>query len=272
MNKVIPYVIILILSAGLSFFLGALFLGSKISINTDGSKTEAVESSDIKSGEAPKAPAGKEPPVVKASADAADNEDTEISPERKKGSFLSFLFPSLDSEKGLQKKLSDKQIEISGIKTVLSASGTSYITNKLIDMMLFASAATAFNKIFLFTANHLILIVVIPIFIIISIILMILNKNKKITSKLIIKTVVYSLIIIFILPASFYISGFAEKLILNDYINSIVTAISEKGADLTSLTINYFAIFLFTNLIIPALIVIGVIGIVIYFKKRLLTG
>ena len=272
MNKVILYIIILILAAGLSFFLGAFILGSKLTIKTDEIRNETAAEEEIHV-------AAAEEHVLKGKdkteeiVEQIEDIDT-AAPERKKGAVLTFLFPPIDSEKGLQKRLSDKQDEISGIRGILSSAGTahtSYAVNKMNDLFLFASGIISFNKILLFTANHLILIIVIPIFILISIILMIVNKDKRITPKLIIKTALFSLIIIFILPASFYLSGFAEKFILSDYISSITAAMNEKDADLIDPALNYFTIFIFTYLIIPALIVIGAVCIVIYFKKRLLT-
>ena len=251
----IPYIIILILAMGLSFFLGAFILGPKVALKTDDAKKETVieELEDV-----------KEEVILEELIDDAD-----VQPG-KKSAGLSFLFPGIDSEKGLQKTLADKSGEINGIRTILDTRAADTAIKKMSDNFLFASGVIAFEKYLLFIAGHIILIIVIPVFIIISVILIIANKDKRKTAKLIIKTVVFSLIIIFILPASFYLSALAEKTMLSHNITSLVSSIETNSGNFADSALNYFVIFIFVYIVFPVLIITGLICLVKYFKKRLL--
>jgi len=267
MSKIIPYIIILILAAALSFFIGAYTLGARFSSGT-GNITETAEKAIVEEAETIIEEAAQIVPE-----DQADDTDAPA-PVRKKGAVASFFFPDIDSDKGLQKKLTDKSIEISGIREVLDSAGASHSSDsplhKMSGALLFASGVIAFEKYLLFTASRILLFVITPIFIIISVVLMIINRDKRITPKLIFKTIFFSLIIIFILPVSFYLSALIENILFSGNINYLIALINE-GAGLIGSAMNYFIIFIFTFIIFPASIITGIICVIKYFKKRLLS-
>jgi len=316
MNKTILYIIILILAAGLSFFLGAFFLGPKLTLNT-GSQVKTAEEA-----------AAEEIVVDEITQDQTDDIDSsaqETSPQdifvRRKGAAASFFFPDIDSEKGLQNLLTVKSNEISGIRTVLNTAGGVFnviqaahpgngeflapvdsTVNKVSGMLLSASGVIAFEKHLLFAAGHVILIVFIPVYIIISVILMIINRDKKKNKKLLIKTILFSLIIIFILPVSFHLAALADKTVMSHNSSPLIASITEKGIlaqdmedEITALrkqnkpvlgfmqdaetlgfgladnALNYFMIFIIIYAVIPVLIITAVICLAVLFKKRLLS-
>ncbi|MCL2722067.1 MAG: hypothetical protein FWD47_12130 [Treponema sp.] len=254
---------------------------------------------------------------------AVQNQEAEAEDEsavRQKVSFASFLFPEINSEKGLQNALNEKSAEIlniweilktgNGVISIIQAAhsgNTEFLSpigssmGKISDSLLWASAAVVFKKYLLFISSYIILIFIIPVFILISVVSIVKNKDRKKTPKLVGVTVFISLILLFVIPASMHISLFASNVILSDNMSNLITSIEEKGetvknmeTEITGLrrqgrsvlnhsanardlgnslikdTTDYFIIFIFTNIIIPVLTIIGIVFLAGFIKKLIL--
>jgi len=297
MKKWIINITVLILVAAGSFFLGAIILGPKF-----------VPKSDVLLGEIQE-------------GDLSDEESGDLPLIVQKGMIASFFLPDIDTDRGIQKSLTQKLAEISNVWDVIKTSSSiiNFIQSahpesrdslipinntmeKMSGSLFWIYSAIGFIKYLLLISSRIILIIVIPVFIIISVISILTNKGRIKTYKLIIKTILVTLIILFTIPVSLQLSIFAEKAILSDNINNLVTSIEEKGEialemeneiadtrrqnspvisymentkELSNALIqdimNYRIIFIFTYIIFPVLIIFGIIILTRFFVKNILS-
>jgi len=249
---------------------------------------------------------------------------------RRDNIITSFLFPDMDAEKGIQKELSDKSRQVlgvwatlkvvNGIVNVLQSAqvGGSFfveasvnpleflapldnILDKISDMLLWAFAAITFEKILLAVSGYLIFILIIPVCAIVSIVSLWTTKEKSRIHRVLIVTVIISLVIPFAVPVSFQLSALMEQKILTNNVSRVLASIEEKndaasgmeneinslrriGRTITNYMtsvkdlgnaviedmINYFIIFIFTNIFIPIFTILGLFFLVRYCAKVIL--
>jgi len=247
-----------------------------------------------------------------------------------KGPISSFLFPDMNAERGVQKILTEKSREvmtvwaalkvINGVINVLQSAqvGGSFfveaavnpleflspinnILNKISDLLLWAFCAIIFEKFLMAVAGYIVFIAIIPICAIISIIALWTYKEKTRVHRVVIVSVLISLIIPFAIPISFQASMLMEKKILTNNLGNLIESIQEKNAvaetiekEMTSLVrlgrsilnymtnvkdlgnaiiedlVNYFILFIFTNIFIPIVTIFGLYHLTKYFAKLIL--
>jgi len=175
------------------------------------------------------------------------------------------------------------------------------VLDKLSNILLWALSAIIFEKILLAISGYIVFLIVIPLCALVSIITLWTSKEKSKVHKIIIVSVLISLIIPFAIPISFQVSTLLENKILTNNVGSLLESIQEKNKtaagmekDVTGLTrigrniinymtnaknlgnaliediINYFILFVFTNIVIPILTIIGLFFLVRYFAKLIL--
>jgi hypothetical protein len=232
-----------------------------------------------------------------------------------KGPMAAWLISDSEKEKGIQKALSEKSKQVTGVWAALKTvngvinvlqsariggavetsvnpmeflSPDNNVLNKISNLLLWAAGAVFFEKILLAISGYIVFLIVIPVCVIISIITIWTSKDKTKISKVVIVSVLVSLIMLFAIPVSFYMSSFIEKKALINNVNTVLESINAKGntaakmeKELTSLrkvggpittnltnakklgeaiiedANNYFVIFVFTNIIIPILTIFG---------------
>ncbi|MCL2277658.1 MAG: hypothetical protein FWC21_07145 [Treponema sp.] len=176
------------------------------------------------------------------------------------------------------------------------------VLDKLSDMLLWAFAAIMFEKILLAVSGYLVFMIVIPLCAIITIITVWTYKDKQKVHRVIIVSVIISLIIPLAIPISFQLSSLMENKLLTNNVERVLTSIKEKGetagemeTEVTGLRrvgnsimafmntakdlgnaliedmINYFIIFIFTNIVIPITTILGLFFLTKYLAKLILT-
>jgi hypothetical protein len=253
-----------------------------------------------------------------------------IKPINPKGPVAAWLISDSEKEKGIQKALSEKSKQVAAVWTTLKAvngvinvlqsvqiggsaiveasvnpmeflSPIDNVLDKISNLLLWAFGAIIFEKILLAISGYLVLLIIIPVCVIISIVTIWTSKDKSKINKVIIVSVLISLIMMFAIPVSFYISSFIEKTVLTNNVNKALSSITEKGntaakmeKELTGLRrigssvtnyltntkklgsaliedmINYFIIFVFTNVIIPILTIFGLFFLAKYSARMIL--
>jgi Flp pilus assembly protein TadB len=176
------------------------------------------------------------------------------------------------------------------------------ILDRISDMLLWAFGALVFEKILLAISGYLVFVIIIPICVIISLIAIWMQKDKTRIYRIVIVTVFIGLMVSFIIPLSLQVSVIIEKKILSNNVEKVLSSIDEKSKtaegmekELTRLrritssvtgyltsaknlsnaliedTINFFIIFIFTNIIIPILVFLGLFFLSKYFVRLILT-
>jgi len=261
---------------------------------------------------------------------AAEDNQIDAPVIRKKGPVISLLFPDLETEKGIQKELTEKSREVLGVWTVLKVingvinvlqsaqvggsffveasinpleflSPVDNVLDKISNTLLWAFGAIIFEKILLAVSGYIVFLIVIPLCAIISIITLWTSKEKSRVHKIIIVSILISLIIPFAIPVSFQVSSLMENKILSNNVENLLASINDKNKtaesmekDVTGMKkigrniinymtnakdlgnaliediINYFIIFIFTNIVIPILTIFGLFFLVRYFAKLIL--
>jgi hypothetical protein len=247
-----------------------------------------------------------------------------------RGPLASWLISDTEKEKGIQKTLSEKSKQIAGVWATLKVvngvinvlqsvqiggsviveasvnpmeflSPIDNILDKISNLLLWAFGAVIFEKILLAISGYIVFLIVIPVCAIISIITIWTSKDKSKINRVVIVSVLVSLIVLFAIPVSFYLSSFIEKKVLTNNVNTVLESINAKGntaakmeKDLSGLkkigssitnyltnaknvgsaviedTINYFIIFIFTNVIIPILTILGLYFLAKYSVRMIL--
>jgi len=176
------------------------------------------------------------------------------------------------------------------------------VLDKLSDMLLWAFAAIMFEKILLAISGYLVFLIVIPVCALITIITLWTYREKQKVHRVIIVSVIISLIIPLAIPVSFQLSSLMENKLLTNNVERVLASINEKGesagdmeTEVTGLRrvgnsimafmntakdlgnaliedmINYFIIFIFTNIVIPIITILGLFFLTKYLAKLILT-
>jgi len=263
---------------------------------------------------------------------ASDNKDTKESNDKDKvaaelsssrGKVASFLIPETHSEKGVQKSLNKESHQVLDIWTTVKAmngvinvlqsaqvKGNFFIEasvnpleflapldnifKKISGMLFGAYSVIIFQKMLLSLSAFIIFILIIPICALVTIVILWTYKDKSKIQKIVIASVLITLIIIFAIPISINTSSLLGNKILAKNINTLVATIEENGKTAIAMeediirsrrtgnsiinymgrvktlsetiienTINYYIIFLFIFVIIPILTLL-----VIFFLTR----
>jgi len=176
------------------------------------------------------------------------------------------------------------------------------VLDKLSDMLLWAFAAILFEKILLAISGYIVFLIVIPVCAIITVITLWTYKEKQKVHRVIIVSLIISLIIPLAIPVSFQLSSLMENKLLTNNVERVLASINEKGEtagemenEVTGLRrvgnsimafmntakdlgnaliedmINYFIIFIFTNIVIPIITILGLFLLTKYLAKLILT-
>jgi hypothetical protein len=268
----------------------------------------------------------------------SDNKDNKGSNENKgktetvalprpRGQVASFLIPETNSEKGVQKSLNKKSHQILDIWTTVKAMngvinvlqsaqvrGNYFIEasvnpieflapidsifKKISGMFLGAYSVIVFQKMLLSLSGFLIFILIIPICALVTIVILWTYKDKSKIHKIVIASILITLIIPFAIPFSIDTSSLLGNKILAKNINTLVATIEENGKTAIAMendivrsrrtgnsiinymdrvktlsetiienAINYYIIFLFIFVVIPILTLL-----VIFFLTRYVVG
>jgi len=203
--------------------------------------------------------------------------------DRARGVLASFLIPSLNADKGVQKALADKSKQVLGVWATLkvtngvintigsnSLSPLDTIMGKLSDMLSFAFSVLLFGKILAMISSYMVFLAIIPICIIIIIIAIWTHKDKKRVQKVILTSILISVVTAITVPAAFHLSSLIENKVLYSDVTSLVSTIEAKGRTAETMgrsvsaarnlgngviedVINYFILFTFVYLVIPIL-------------------
>jgi hypothetical protein len=173
--------------------------------------------------------------------------------------------------------------------------------NSLSRLFLFAYGVIVFEKTFLAISVSLIFMILIPLCVLITISIIWKNKDKKEPHKIVIVSVLISLVVLFAVPVSLKISAIIEEKALSENINSLVSSINENRENAVKLeselralrrvatTImnnvsnakvicdtaikdmnNYLMIFMIIHVLIPLLVVFGLYKITRFSIKMVM--
>jgi len=154
----------------------------------------------------------------------------------------SLLIPEVDSNKGVQKELKEKALQIRNIlDAVMTMNGAvdllqsealnpiDFVLKRLTGTLLWIYSSLAFQRVLLSFSAFLIFILVIPVCALVTIIILWKHKDKAKLYKIVIASVVISLVIIFAIPASVASSTFMCNKILAKKINTLTASIESNG-------------------------------------------
>jgi hypothetical protein len=259
---------------------------------------------------------------------AKDVQDSQVVKPR--GPIVSLLVPDMESESGIQKKLTEKSKQvlgvwatlkvINGVINVLQSAqvGGSFfveasvnpleflapidnVLDRISDMLLWALGAILFEKILLAISGYVVFLIIIPVCALVAVITLWSSKDKTRLHKIVIVSILVSLVVPFAIPASFQMSALMENVILTNNVSNVIISIDEKGnaaetmeKEVTGLRrvgksivnymanakdlgnaliedmINYFILFIFTGIVIPLLTILGLYWITKYFARIIL--
>ena len=259
---------------------------------------------------------------------AKDVQDSQVVKPR--GPIVSLLVPDMESESGIQKKLTEKSKQvlgvwatlkvINGVINVLQSAqvGGSFfveasvnpleflapidnVLDRISDMLLWALGAILFEKILLAISGYVVFLIIIPVCALVAVVTVWSSKDKTRLHKIVIVSILISLVVPFAIPASFRMSALMENVILTNNVSNVITSIDEKGnaaetmeKEVTGLRrvgksivnymanakdlgnaliedmINYFILFIFTGIVIPLLTILGLYWITKYFARIIL--
>jgi hypothetical protein len=240
-----------------------------------------------------------------------------------RSSAASFLIPEVESEKGIQNTLTKESHQILEIWAVVktmnsvinilqsaqarssffteasvnpldSLSPVDSVFNKISEKLLGAYSVVVFQKVLLSFSAFIVFILIIPICALVTIIILWTNKDKNKFYKIVISSVLISIIVIFAIPLSINTSSLLGNKILAKNINTLVASIEENGKTASAMeddiirsrrtgnsiinymgrvktlsdtlmeeVINYYIIFLLVFIVIPVLTLI-----LIFFLTR----
>ena len=154
----------------------------------------------------------------------------------------SLLIPEVDSNKGVQKALKERALQIRNIlDAVMTMNGAvnllesealapiDFVLKRLTGTLLWIYSALAFQRVLLSFSAFLIFIVIIPICALVTIILFWRHKDKTKLYKIAIASAVISVVITFAIPVSVATSTFICNKILAKKINTLTASIESNG-------------------------------------------
>jgi len=154
----------------------------------------------------------------------------------------SLLIPEVDSNKGVQKELKEKALQIRNIlDAVMIMNGAvdllesealapiDFVLKRLTGTLLWIYSSLSFQRVLLSFSSFLIFILVIPVCALVTIIILWTHKDKAKLYKIVIASVVISLVTIFAIPASVASSTFMCNKILAKKINTLTASIESNG-------------------------------------------
>jgi len=185
----------------------------------------------------------------------------------KKGAVFSFYNMDAESERGIQKALTEKSKQILGVWAALKVingvinvlqsaevgvvaasinpleflAPVDNVLDKISNMLLWALGAILFEKIILALSGFLVFTFVIPICAFVSIIAVWAYKDKTRMRKIVIVASLISLIMPFAIPLSFLASTFVEGKFLTNKVSSLVSSLNEKEQDADGMRSNITA-------------------------------
>jgi len=307
-SKYIIFTVLFILIGTGSFFFGLM---SCQSVNDE--KTEAVEDK-------------------KDSKENNENKDKAATApvSHSKGQVASFLIPEADSEKGVQKALNENshQIldiwdavkEINGVINVLQSAqvkGNYFaeasvnpleflapidsVFKKISEMLLGAYSVIVFQKMLLSLSAFLVFILIIPICALVTIVILWTYKDKTKIYRIVIASVLITLVIPFAIPFSIDTSSLLGNKVLAKNVNTLVAAIEENREMASAMeneivhsrktgnsiikymdrvktlsetimenAVNYYIIFLFIFIVIPILTLLLIFFLTRYIARLIL--
>jgi len=154
----------------------------------------------------------------------------------------SLLIPEVDSNKGVQKALKERALQIRNIlDAVMTMNGAvdllesealapiDFVLKRLTGTLLWIYSALAFQRVLLSFSAFLIFILIIPVCALVTIILLWRHKDKAKLYKIAIASAVISVVIIFAIPASVTASTFMCNKVLAKKINTLTASIESNG-------------------------------------------
>jgi hypothetical protein len=154
----------------------------------------------------------------------------------------SLLIPEVDSNKGVQKALKERALQIRNIlDAVMTMNGAvdllesealapiDFVLKRLTGTLLWIYSALAFQRVLLSFSAFLIFILIIPVCALVTIIILWTHKNKAKLYKIAIASAVITLVTIFAIPASVSASTFMCNKILAKKINTLTASIESNG-------------------------------------------
>jgi len=154
----------------------------------------------------------------------------------------SLLIPEVDSNKGVQKALKERALQIRNIlDAVMTMNGAvnllesealapiDFVLKRLTGTLLWIYSALAFQRVLLSFSAFLIFIVIIPICALVTIILFWRHKDKTKLYKIAIASAVISVVITFAIPVSVSASTLMCNKILAKKINTLTASIESNG-------------------------------------------
>jgi hypothetical protein len=154
----------------------------------------------------------------------------------------SLLIPEVDSNKGVQKALKERALQIRNIlDAVMTMNGAvdllesealapiDFVLKRLTGTLLWIYSALAFQRVLLSFSAFLIFILIIPICALVTIILLWRHKDKAKLYKIAIASAVITLVTIFAIPASVSASTFMCNKILAKKISTLTASIESNG-------------------------------------------
>jgi len=331
MNKKIIFTVVLVIIGFFSLAFGAVSFGLiDLPQKIDSKTKEEIQAKEKEAQAKEKKLLAKEKEEQAKIKEALAKEKEKIfkgKPIKPKGPMAAWLISDTEKEKGIQQALSEKSKQVAGVWATLKIingvinvlqsvqiGGSAIIEasvnpmeflapldnvlDRISSLFLWAFGAILFEKILLAISGYVVFLIVIPICVIICIITIWTSKDKSKIGRVVIVSVLVSLIVLFAIPLSFYLSSFIENKVLTDNVNTVLASITAKGnaaakmeKELTGLRkigssitnyltnarnvgsaliedmINYFIIFIFTNVVIPILTILG-----LYFLAKYSAG
>jgi hypothetical protein len=226
-----------------------------------------------------------------------------------RGKTASLLIPEVDSNKGVQKELKEKSLQIHNVlDTLMTMNGTvnllqsealapvDFVLKRLTGTLLWVYSALAFQRVLLSFSAFLIFIFVIPVCALVTIIILWTHKNKAKLYKIVIASVLISVVVTFAIPISINASNFMCNKILAKKINTLTASLESSGKKALALekeilkskknnymtsvnnlsnviieaTIDYNVICLFVFVFVPILVLIFIFFLTRYVVRLIL--
>jgi len=321
MNKKVIFTVVLVIIGFFSLAFGAVSFGLiDLPQKIDSKTKEEIQAKEKEAQAKEKKLLAKEKEEQAKIKETLAKEKEKIfrgKPIKPKGPMAAWLISDTEKEKGIQHALSEKSKQVAGVWAALKVingvvnvlqsvqiGGSAIIEasvnpmeflapidnvlDRISNLLLWAFGAIIFEKILLAISGYVVFLIVIPVCVIICIITVWASKDKSKFGRVVIVSLLVSLIMLFAVPVSFYLSSFIENKVLTDNVNTVLASITAKGSaaakmekELTGIrkigssitnyltnarniggaliedTINYFIIFIFTNIVIPILTILG---------------
>lgn len=159
-----------------------------------------------------------------------------------RGSAASLLIPEVDSNKGVQKALKERALQVRNVLDALmtmngavnllhsdSLAPVDFVLKRLTATLLWVYSALAFQRVLMSFSAFIIFILIIPICALVTIIILWRHKDKAKLYKIAIASAVVSVVITFAIPISVSASTFMCNKILAKKINTLTASIESNG-------------------------------------------